>query len=83
MKRKILAIVLALTLMGSVTACGGNSAATDQGGSAVNTPSAEETAAGETQNSQGTAAAEEVSLSGAKVSDYPMLENLDLDGTPQ
>ena len=83
MKRKILAIVLALTLMGSVTACGGNSAATDQGGSAVNTPSAEETAAGETQNSQGTAAAEEVSLSGAKVSDYPMLENLDLDGTLQ
>lgn len=73
MKRKILAILLSLTLVGSLAACGSKPAA-DQGSDAAQT-AAEESAAGEE------AAAEETAGSGAKVADYPMLENLDLDGT--
>ena len=80
MKRKILAILLALTLLGSATGCGSGTPAADQS-SGANASQPEESPAGETSGGEENAAAEQVSSSGARVADYPMLDNLDLDGT--
>ena len=91
MKRKILAVFLALTLVGSMAACGTSTSA-GQDGSTSNASSEEQAAddgaqaegdGAETEADAATETAEEVFTSDAKVADYPMLDNLDLDGTLQ
>lgn len=84
MKRKILAILLSLAMLGGIAGCG-NTASTEPesgaGDASAESVETVETAAGDSAE----AATEEgdTSSSDAKVADYPMLDNLDLDGTLQ